>query len=88
MLNLTLYFSESVYCSNVARLDTVIIECLQYGGVKLFCIWYLWYHRWKMLPSNARRSHFDRCRPMYYLKTVVFAVAVAWEGGNGHVVMT
>jgi hypothetical protein len=25
---------------------------------------------------------------MYYFKAVVFAVAVAWEGGNGQVVMT
>jgi hypothetical protein len=25
---------------------------------------------------------------MYYFKAVVFAVAVVWEGGNGHVVMT
>jgi hypothetical protein len=60
-------------------------------GVKIFRMWYLWYHRLKTLPSNARRGHFDRCRscrPMYYFKAVVFAVSVAWEGGNGQVVMT
>ena len=43
-------------------------------GSQIFRIWYLWYHRLKILPSNARRGHFDRCRscrPMYYFKAVV-----------------